>query len=254
LGLQRVHLHEYDNIKDFILFASDDKEKSGSIAEYVQETMKLVDISTIKEMLSSLPKQVDEETRDYIMSLFDKIRLNKTSARDIFKLLDKLGDDNGSIGILEFQIASNRLGTPLTQHRVLEIFSDVKMEKVNDADAGEMLELDEDEWLKALEYLKRRQVSHAMSIMGISPEVLYATFVYLLLLILLIFSFIFVGIKAFAIGGAFGAVINSILPGVAAMGVGSHDDTKGKFSKDGAKEACRMSRAILHAKHDAIME
>jgi len=116
-----------------------------------------------------------------------------------------------------------------------------------------MLELNEEEWLKSLEYLKRRQVSHAMSIMGISPEVLFATFVYLLLLILLIFSFIFVGIKAFAIGGAFGAVINSFLPGVAVMGVGSHDDTKGKLSKDSAKEACRISRGILHANQAAIM-
>ncbi len=54
--------------------------------------------------------------------------------------------------------------------------------------------------------------------MGISPALLAIALGTLAFILILIFLFVFLGIKAFAIGGTFGAIINSIIPVVAAGG------------------------------------
>jgi len=87
-----------------------------------------------------------------------------------------------------------------------------------------------------------------MNFLNITPEVLYSKLVYLLVLVLLLFAFIFLGIKAFAIGGAFGAVINSLLPMVGAGSVGSQDDRSDDSSKENIKKAVEKSLTMLH--HD----
>ena len=74
------------------------------------------------------------------------------------------------------------------------------------------MELGVEEFGKAMLRIKEKQLFAALNSLGITPEILYATLVYLLFILLIIFSFIFLGIQAFAIGGGFSAVINSILP------------------------------------------
>ena len=54
--------------------------------------------------------------------------------------------------------------------------------------------------------------------LGISPGLLAIALGTLALILILLFIFIFLGIKAFAIGGTFGAIINSIIPMAAASG------------------------------------
>ena len=54
--------------------------------------------------------------------------------------------------------------------------------------------------------------------LGISPALLGIALGTLALVLILLFVFIFLGIKAFAIGGTFGAVINSFIPMAAAGG------------------------------------
>lgn len=51
----------------------------------------------------------------------------------------------------------------------------------------------------------------SLEALGISKEMLIFGIVYLSIVLLLLFAFIFLGIKAFAIGGSFGSVINSII-------------------------------------------
>jgi len=51
----------------------------------------------------------------------------------------------------------------------------------------------------------------SLDALGISKELLIFDIIYLSVMLLLIFLFIFLGIQAFAIGGGFGSVINSIM-------------------------------------------
>lgn len=48
--------------------------------------------------------------------------------------------------------------------------------------------------------------------LGISSTMLSLALIYLSIILLLLFAFIFVGIEAFALGGSFGAIINSLIP------------------------------------------
>ena len=52
----------------------------------------------------------------------------------------------------------------------------------------------------------------SLEALGISTGILTFGLVSLALILMLLISFIFVGIQAFALGGAMGAVINSLLP------------------------------------------
>ena len=48
--------------------------------------------------------------------------------------------------------------------------------------------------------------------LGITKEILFGILIWLVTLLLILFAFIFVGIAAFAIGGTFGSIINSLFP------------------------------------------
>jgi len=76
-----------------------------------------------------------------------------------------------------------------------------------------------------------------MDHLGIAPETLYMYLATLLVLLALIFTFIFLGIKSFTTGGAFGAVINSLLPMIGAGGVGAQDKEKDKLNPETIKKA-----------------
>lgn len=48
--------------------------------------------------------------------------------------------------------------------------------------------------------------------MGLTKEMMNFSLAMLVLLLMLLFTFIFIGIKAFAIPGTFGSIVNSIIP------------------------------------------
>lgn len=58
-----------------------------------------------------------------------------------------------------------------------------------------------------------------MALLGIDPMYLYGILIFSIMLLLLILIFIFLGIKAFVIGGTFGAVINSTFPILGGLGL-----------------------------------
>ena len=95
----------------------------------------------------------------------------------------------------------------LSQHHIKEIFAKVKGNKVK---SSMDLELDEREFEQALDYLQSKNIQQALQMLGITPEILAFVFIQLVFLLLLIFVFVFIGIKAFALGGTFGSIVNSI--------------------------------------------
>ncbi len=109
--------------------------------------------------------------------------------------------------MVEFRLLTKRLRMNLSEHRIIEIFTTVS--KNPDVTSKE---LDEKEFELALNYLQNKSVMMTLETMGITQELLIIILIWLTILLLLIFAFIFVGIQAFAIGGTFGAIINSMFP------------------------------------------
>ena len=52
----------------------------------------------------------------------------------------------------------------------------------------------------------------SLEMLGISKGLLTLAIINLSIILVLLFAFIFVGIEAFALGGAMGSIINSIIP------------------------------------------
>jgi len=176
---------------------------------------------------------------DMIKSLFAKLKSGGNFEQDLFTFVDMLTGNHGGITPDAFVTLANRLGIPLTLHRVQEIYADIKGAAV---EAGE-LKLDAGEFQKALMYLKNQQLEKAMTFLGITPAMLYATLAYLLFLLAIIFAFIFLGIQAFTVGGSFSAVINSLMPAMGALSVGGDD--KKEAGAEHVQAACSHASSIV---------
>ena len=136
----------------------------------------------------------------------DKLKMDKDmEAKDLFKVFDI--DKSGRINIDEFKLLTKRLNMTLSDHRIREIFTSVKGEKIKESQ-----ELDEIEFEKALGYLQEKSIMLTLEYLGITKEVLFGILIWLTLLLLILFAFIFVGIAAFTVGGTFGSIINSLFP------------------------------------------
>ena len=129
--------------------------------------------------------------------------------KDLFYLLDKEGDNSGTINESEFKVLARRIGFKLSEHRIREIFAKVKGKKAGNSS---QFELNEKEFEQPLDYLKSKNLNQALQLLGITPEILTAIFIRLIVLLILVFIFVFLGISAFAIGGTFGSIINSLFP------------------------------------------
>lgn len=66
----------------------------------------------------------------------------------------------------------------------------------------------------------------ALDFLGISPALLTLALIGLGIILLLAFTFIFLGIEAFALGGTFGAIINSLMPMAAGGSAASSQELK----------------------------
>jgi len=137
---------------------------------------------------------------------------------------------------------TNRLGVPLTEHRIFEIFAEVKGPGVKAND----LELNEEEFARALSYLKERQILKSIEILKISPTTLYSSLAVLMMILVVLFVFIFLGIDAFTIGGTFSALVNSVLPALGALTLAGKKQ-KNELNQSAVEQACKSSMAIYHA-------
>lgn len=187
---------------------------------------------------SSGGKKLDPENWDKILA---KIKSGEANSNDLFKVVDEAGDGNGSINESEFHQLSKRLGLNLSKHRIKEIFAKVKGKA---SGSGEM-ELNEKEFEKALAYLQQKNIGQAMSMLGITPEILTAILIRLIILLLLIFVFIFLGISSFALGGTFGAVVNSLFPAAGGGGLSkSSEGDKDKMKEENIEKTTETSKEI----------
>eukprot|EP00746_Dinoflagellata_sp_MGD_P150342 gnl/MRDRNA2_/MRDRNA2_82243_c0_seq1.p1 gnl/MRDRNA2_/MRDRNA2_82243_c0~~gnl/MRDRNA2_/MRDRNA2_82243_c0_seq1.p1 ORF type:complete len:2838 (+),score=733.91 gnl/MRDRNA2_/MRDRNA2_82243_c0_seq1:183-8696(+) len=184
----------------------------------------LVEVSKkCREMFQGMNSQAmekkeaaDKETAE----LMKKIGEGKAASDELFKLVDSQGDNNGTISKEEYGKLMKRLGQSLTQHHVNEIFSAVK-QKTGTGAKSKNQELNRKEFKLALEYLQARTADGALHQLGLSSTQLGAMVFILTSLLVLLFVFIFLGITALALGGAFGAVINSSLPVASGTALGS---------------------------------
>ena len=136
----------------------------------------------------------------------DKLNMDKDmDTKDLFKVFDS--DNSGKISLDEFKLLTKRLNMTLSDHRIKEIFTSVKGEEINYSQ-----ELNDKEFEKALNYLQEKSIMLTLEYLGITKEILFGLLIWLTLLLLILFAFIFVGIAAFAIGGTFGSIINSMFP------------------------------------------
>ena len=136
----------------------------------------------------------------------EKLKMEKEmSSQDLFQTFDT--DKSGRISLQEFKLLTNRLNMSLSDHRIMEIFTSVKGNEIKYSK-----ELNEKEFVQALNYLQNKSIMLTLEYLGITKEVLFGVLVWLIVLLLILFAFIFVGITAFAIGGTFGSIINSLFP------------------------------------------
>ena len=183
------------------------------------QVLAVLDILTDFQEIMDAPLKYFQEKKEVVSKNFQgnmlsvhyeilkKVKEGQITTTDLFRLADM--DGNGYIGMEEFKILAKRLGMPLTEHRTNEIFTSV-LEK-NSQSQLEM-KLNEKDFEIAFNYLQAQSISLTLEYLGINSEILTLILIWLIILLLIIFAFIFVGIEAFALGGSFGAVINSLFP------------------------------------------
>ena len=79
------------------------------------------------------------------------------------------------------------------------------------------------------------RVYEGLHLLHISQTELVFLLITLIIILLLLFIFIFMGIAAFALGGTFGTVINSMMPLIAGAGVGGQSPIDLKSDEWGTK-------------------
>ena len=188
-----------------------DKAKAEIMEAYLQQLTNMFDF---KELTNSLKVNLSahapktRQNQEW-QKLLEKIRDGSSNSKDLFHLVDQTGNGDGTINLSEFKRLTTRIGVDMTDHRILEIFTKVKG---NNKLKAKTLELNQEEFDKAITYIQDKNVSTAMQLLGVSPEQLTFILIQLIIWLLLLLTFILLGIKAFALGGTFGAVINSLFP------------------------------------------
>ena len=110
-------------------------------------------------------------------------------------------------------------------------------------------ELNEVEFQEAMKYVESKQASSTLKLLGISTAQLVFIFVVLTVVLILLFVFIFLGVSALSLaqGGAFGSIINSILPIASGAAVMQKKEDDAETDQSKAEEAVQDSDKILQA-------
>lgn len=72
--------------------------------------------------------------------------------------------------------------------------------------------MDLDEFERSLKYLQKKNINLTLDVLGLSLGKIVISVSGIAFIMIMVLTFIFVGISAFSIGGSFGAIINSIIP------------------------------------------
>lgn len=200
---------DFDNVgPELFNLMGIDKQTFKTIKNLLIEFKKILEApeTFVTKKIEYLTNSVSGKNISSLDVIKDKLKMDKDmEAKDLFKVFDI--DKSGRINIDEFKLLTKRLNMTLSDHRIREIFTSVKGEKIKESQ-----ELDEMEFDKALGYLQEKSIMLTLEYLGITKEVLFGILLWLTLLLLILFAFIFVGIAAFAVGGTFGSIINSMFP------------------------------------------
>jgi hypothetical protein len=195
--------------KDFFYMLNLSNLQVLSVLDILIDFQEIMDapLKHFKEKKEAISKNFQGNLLSVQHEILKKVKEGAITTADLFRLSDM--DGNGFIGMEEFKILAKRLGMPLTEHRTNEIFTSV-LEK--DSQNQIEMKLNEKDFEIAFNYLQSQSISLTLEYLGINSEILTLILIWLIILLLIIFAFIFVGIQAFALGGSFGAVINSLFP------------------------------------------
>lgn len=107
----------------------------------------------------------------------------------------------------------------MSEHRTNELFATIKKNRnPNDNKEIDDTQLNLEEFEEAYNYIIKKKTYMSLEKLGVSPALLALSLGTLIVILILLLIFIFLGIKAFALGGTFGSIINSIIPVVATTG------------------------------------
>jgi len=204
--------HDIDSIAQFAERFG--RFEPGSITKIVHV---IENIQSPKSSDSSDSQPSSEKSTQVNGSNDHKVDLSSLDPGKVFDMFDK--DHSGFIDYNEFTDLIKYMNVNVTPPRALKIFSEAAS-----ADGR----CDKVAFEKALAALNELVTEKVLADMGLSVGKLVAIFVALVLLLLGLFAFIFLGIAAFKTGNTFGTVINSILPCAAAAGL----STKKGVDKD----------------------
>jgi hypothetical protein len=128
----------------------------------------------------------------------------------LFEMFDR--DKNGTLEFREFWDLVKFLNVDLTHHKAMEIFA-----RTSDAFGR----VDKQGFESAMEHLGENISGRTMDFLGISTGNLARFFILLIVLVIMLLYFVFLGIAAFQGSGVYQSVINSFVPLAAVFGVGS---------------------------------
>lgn len=203
LGVTQGNLKKCTGILTLIV---PDRAKALAMEKFI---LRIADMIDLKQITNGL--KVDLSTasqKDHIDEELSKIKAGSSDPQLLFRIVDREGNGNGFIDLEEFQRLAIRMGVELSENCVLEIFSKVRGKQHQNISTG----LSESEFTIAISYIQEKNISTALALLGVTAEQLTLVFIVRVVLLLLVLAFVYLGIQAFAIGGLFGAVVNSIFP------------------------------------------
>jgi len=141
-----------------------DKEKAKNVTHFIKEIMKTLDLQTFKNLLT-INFNNESNLVQKVIQLYKTLEDGLATEKDLFVMCDWFGDRSGTVGFDEFMILARRLGTPLTEHQVQELFASMNRVDV----IPENLELNEEEFSKAIVYLREQHEQRVLNHFNITP-------------------------------------------------------------------------------------
>jgi len=211
-------------------------------------------VTSGNELVENLKGNIEqkEHIEQRVKQISSNVENLKGTCTDLFDLIDL--DRNGTISLQEFRLCTNRLGFHLSEHRILEVFSNCKKsigkENVGGQNGAMVHELNAEEFKQALDYLQQQVATFSLSFLGRSWGWLMLKLIYFCIILLLVFLFIFLAMDAFITGGMFNTIVNSAMTVVAGLAMlmrkEGTDDSSGEEQKKSSNVVEDITDMVLN--------
>jgi len=102
VALYKIKLGDTKELDILVDFSLNDKDKAKNIINYIRDSTKMFDLDSFKVMIQIQPKNHKSSVMDDIKILFTKITNGTVGGKNLFSLLDALGDGSRGINPDEF--------------------------------------------------------------------------------------------------------------------------------------------------------